>query len=414
MRWLALFGVVVTGAVGLLLAAAPEANPEPPHKGFAVHEWGVFSVTHGAAAANADRRAELEELPKFMYGQMATRELPKHFVPRRVRKPVVFFHAPGPLNVEFRVAFAEGLPLVWWPATETPAIDDGASLQPVNAPPARELFWRLYLGKPPYQVGKPAELKEVGTGHWVKALREVKADTVFVEVGQRGAELEREQFVYYDGLMPRGKGAAITVEKDRVSLTNEAKHPLYDVTVVDRRTPDKPCVVRVAELRAGAKQDADLSDAADARWPEKAAQTLQDQLKDAGLNEDEAKSLVAVWKGEFFEAAGVTLFYRLPQEEYDRLLPATIKPRPEKLVRVGLMHHIHCEPDLAERVAKLVKQLDDDEFNKREAVQKELARLGRGAFPHLKKLRPNIFTPEVQRRVDELLEKHDVERAVRK
>ena len=414
MRWLAMFGMVLAGAVGLLLAAAPEANPEPPHKGFAVHEWGVFSVTHDAAYANADRRAELEELPKFMYGQMATRELPKHFVPRRVRKPVVFFHAPGPLTVEFRVAFAEGLPLVWWPATETPSIDDGAGLQPANAPPARELFWRLYLAKPPYQVGRPAELKEVGTGHWVKALREVKCANVFVEVGQRGVELEREQFVYYDGLIPRGKGAAITVEKDRVSLTNEAKHPLYDVTVIDRRTPDKPRVARVAKLDAGAKQDADLTDAGDSRWPEKAARTLQDQLKDAGLNDDEAKSLVVVWKGEFFEADGVTLFYRLPQEEYERLLPATITPRPEKLVRVGLMHHIHCEPDLAERVAKLVKQLDDDDFNKREAAQKELARLGRGAFPHLKKLRPTLFAPEVQRRVDELLEKHDVERAVRK
>jgi hypothetical protein len=412
MRWLALFGVVLAGGVGLLLAAAPEVNPEPPLKGFAVHEWGVFSVTHDLTYANADRRAELEELPKFMYGQMTTRELPKHFIPRRVRKPVVFFHAPGPLTVEFRVAFAEGLPLVWWPATEAPSIDDGASLQPVNLPPARELFWRLHLDKPPYQVGKPAELKEVGTGHWVKALREVKADNVFVEVGQRGVELERERFVYYDGLIPRGKGAAITVEKGRVSLTNEAKHPLYDVTVVDRRTPDKPRVARVAKLDAGAKRDADL--AAAARWPEKAAQTLQDQLKDAGLNEDEAKSLVVVWTREFFEADGVTLFYRLPQEEYDRLLPLTIKPRPEKLVRIGLMHYIHCEPDLAERVAALVKQLDDDEFNKREAAQKELARLGRGAFPHLKKLRPNIFAPEVQRRVDELLEKHDIERAIRK
>jgi hypothetical protein len=414
MRWFALLGVVLAGAFGLLVGAAPEADPGPPTKGFAVHEWGVFSVMNDAAHANADRRAEFEGLPKFMYGQMSTRELPRHFIPRRVRKPVVFFHAPGPMTVEFRVAFAEGLPLVWWPATETPSIDDALGVQPANGPPARELFWRLYLQKPPNPGGKAAELKEVGTGHWVKALREVKADTVFAEVGQRGLESEREQFVYYDGLMPRGKGAAITVEKDRVSLTNEAKHALYDITVVDRRTPTKPRVARVAKLDAGAKQDADLADPAEPRWPEKAMQTLQDQLKDAGLNDDEAKSLAVVWKGEFFEADGVTLFYRLPQEEYERLLPATIKPRPEKLVRVGLMRHIHCEPGLAERVAKLVAQLNDDEFNKREAAQKELDRLGRGALPYLKKMRPNLTAAEVQRRVDELLEKHDVERAVRK
>ena len=44
--------------------------------------------------------------------------------------------------------------------------------------------------------------------------------------------MESEKFVYYDGLIPRGKGAALKVEKERVHLTNEAKHALYDLTVI--------------------------------------------------------------------------------------------------------------------------------------------------------------------------------------
>jgi hypothetical protein len=233
---------------------------------------------------------------------------------------------------------------------------------------------------------------------------------VYVGVGRRGLVLECEQFVYYDGLVPCGKSATAKFEKDRVLLTNEAKYTVFDVTAIDRRTPTQPRLIRVAKLDAGATREEKWKDAADPRWPEKAARALQDQLKDAGLNDDEAKSLVVVWTREFFEAAGVTLFYRLPQEEYERLLPLTLKPRPEKLVRVGLVHLPRYEPGLAESVAALVKLLDDDEFLKREAAQRELEKLGRAAFPHLAELRPKIASVEARRRVDELLEKYDTER----
>jgi hypothetical protein len=136
-------------------------------------------------------------------------------------------------------------------------------------------------------------------------------------------------------------------------------------------------------------------------------------LKEAGLFEDEAASLTTLWTHDLFESEGVTLFYRLPQEEYERLLPLTLKPRPETLVRVGLVQHPYCEPGLAERVAKLVKELDGDEFAKREAAQKSLETMGRAAYVHLLKLRGTITAPEPKRRVEELLEKHDAQRALK-
>ena len=50
------------------------------------------------------------------------------------------------------------------------------------------------------------------------------------------------------------------------------------------------------------------------------------------------------------------------------------------LVRVGLIYHGHCEPDLAERVLALAKLLDSDEFAVREKAQKELESMGRAAY----------------------------------
>ena len=81
-------------------------------------------------------------------------------------------------------------------------------------------------------------------------------------------------------------------------------------------------------------------------------------------------------------------------------LPLTLKPRPETLVRVGLVQHPYCEPGLADRVAKLVKELDADEFAKREAAQKNLETMGRAAYVHLLKLRSTITAPEPKRRFE--------------
>ena len=412
-----------TALIALLLAAASfpgtgtaDKTAEGPHKGFVVHEWGVWRVHNDVELANADARQVWDGLPKFVYGQMATRELPKHWQNVEiVDKPVIFFHSPEAFEATLRVEFPKGTPGVWWPGTTNPAVYERTTVGDRHASQQfRALEWHLHVKNQLYGKRKPPAYNDVPEGHWVRTLRGVEADDVYAAVGERNFGLEKEHFVYYEGLLPRSKWASIRVEKDQVAVTNTAKHALFDVTVIDRRSPDRPRLARLSQLDAGASKELDLNDLGGAKWPEGGAKTLVAQLKEAGLFEDEAASLVTLWTRDLFESAGVTVFYRLPQEEYDRQLPLTLTPRPEKLVRVGLMHHIHCEPDLAERVAKLVKQLDDDDFNKREAAQKELARLGRGAFPHLKKLRPTLFAPEVQRRVDELLEKHDVERAVRK
>jgi len=245
----------------------------------------------------------------------------------------------------------------------------------------------------------------------MSTLRAVKAEDVFAFVGDG---YQREKFVYYDGLMPRAKWVEITVAGDKVSVNNRARHPVFDLTVVDRRQSGHVRVARLARLDAQANvpvlefKEADKTD-----WPAAGIRTLQKQLQDAGLNEDEGRSLVEIWKQELLQADGVTLFYRLPQEEYERLLPLTLTPGAEKLVRVGLVQQPHCEPDLADRVARLVHDLDDNDFQTRERAQKQLADMGRAGFVHLRRMHEAAKDPEVRHRLEQLLEKYDAERALR-
>ncbi len=412
-----LAGIVLLAA---LVAVAPARTPTRKAwtvpatvaKGLMVHEWGVWRVHHDVDLANADMRAIWEGLPRFVYGQVSGRTLPKHWANVEiVDRPVIFFHAPQSLVVELRVDFPGGMPGVWWPGTETPAVHSGRVLGgAARAKPFRSLEWRLNLKTPPAQDGpRVLGLPPVDRGHWVKTLRAVKADDVFARVGERGFGYEREKFVYYDGLLPRGKWVAVTALKECVGLANQAKHPVFDVTVVDRRSPDQIRVARLARLEAGAEVKAVAFAAEDARnWPGAGVKTLTAQLKQAGLNEDEAGALVELWKKDLFETGGLTVFYRLPQSEYDRLLPLTMRPRPEHLVRVGLVCHPHCEPDLAQRVAALARELDDPSFKKREQAQKQLRALGQGAFVHLLKLRDRTPNVEVRKRIEQVLKIYDV------
>jgi len=403
-------------------ARAEPAAPGPVVKGLVVHEWGVFRVHDDIALANADMRAEWDGLPKFIYGQVKGRDFPKPWGDLEiVDKPVLFFHCPQAVDVDLKVDFPGGIPAVWWPGTQTPAGNLGGLRPRVFSGPAggpdtlcRTLEWRLHLKEAPKNGKGAPGLLAVDSGHWVNTLRSVKADDVFAFVGGQGVGYEREKFVYYDGLVPRAKWIGITVAGDKVSVKNRLNHPVFDLTVVDRRQSAHVRVARLARLdpRTG-MQALEFKEADRTDWPAAGVRTLLKQLQDAGLNEDEGQSLIDVWKQELLQADGVTLFYRLPQEEYERLLPLTLKPGAEKLVRVGLVQQPHCEPDLAERVARLVPDLGDDDFQTRERAQKRLADMGRAGFVHLRRLHDETKDVEIKKRLEQLLEKYEAERALR-
>src|SRR4051812_38278274 len=148
MRWLGLLTLLIAGAMGLLWAA-DRPQPEVPERGFFVHEWGVWRVHDDVESANADMRAQWDELPAFVYGQTTTRDFPRHWdpVPMVITKPVLFFHVPRAMAAEVRVDFPTGVPAVWWPATNYPAYQQTdvrvAPTKPERA--AKYLDWKLTL-----------------------------------------------------------------------------------------------------------------------------------------------------------------------------------------------------------------------------------------------------------------------------
>ena len=226
------------------------AEPAPSTgKGLAVHEWGVFRVSEDADFANAALRAEWDNLPGFAYGHIKGRTVPQHWGAVEIRKnPIIFFHATEPCSFG-RVDFPGGMPGVWFPATVNPAVY-GFEKQPKIG---GTLEWNLSIKQCPNGWHpKTASPPEVSDKHWVSRMRQVKADELFARYSPNNLDVEREHFLFYDGIFPQRKWLQFSVAKDGITVTSRVNHPVFDVTVVDRRT-DKVRLGHIAKVEAGQK-----------------------------------------------------------------------------------------------------------------------------------------------------------------
>jgi len=350
-------------AVALAAAAHGAAPADGPIrnaagvKGYAVHEWGVFTIHPDLEMANAALAAEWADCPRELY-----RTEPPNLrnLPWRggVDKPIVYFHwaadpPPPEKGLTMKVRFPDGRPVIWWPASE-----EGAGIKPQGQEVTDSLSWRLFLGQQPDgrgPFGARPRTPAVAADHWYAKARMVKAEPVFSygSWSGKGDPIDAEQFVYYDGLM---KSLAFlkarrTATGDLV-LDNTAPYPLHDLWCVDHsgdpRTGKAARLARVPLVPVGTKEIVpEWRTVPDADWAQATAEQLAADLERTGLHADEARSLVAIWQPGFFHAPGLTLFYRLPQREYDRVTTIALDPVPETLVRVGIVLHAHAEPERA-------------------------------------------------------------------
>jgi hypothetical protein len=350
--WLAVTTVAALASEPAAPANGPLRDPTGV-KGYAVHEWGVFTIHPDLEMANAALAAEWADCPKELY-----RTEPPNLrnLPWRggVDKPIVYFHwdgeqPPPKQGLKMKVRFPDGRPVIWWPASQ-----EGAGAAPAGQEVTDSLSWRLFLRKPPKGHGPAGErprTPQVAADHWYAQARTVKAEPVFSYGGHNrgGTFIDAEQFVYYDGLMkPLAFLEARRTPAGAIVLDTTAPYPIHDLWCIDR-TGSSAKLARVPLVPPGKKTlDLDWKTVADDDWHAATAEALAAELEKTGLHADEARSLVAIWQPGFFHAPGLTLFYRLPQREYDRVTTLALDPLPETLVRVGIVHHAHAEP---ERVA---------------------------------------------------------------
>lgn len=348
-----------------------------PEGKFSIHEWGVFTAPRGGLWLQHDMLAEWRSFPEFFHGVLPDRKL---LYRGPVRKPVIHFHGESDKPVDLTLNFAAGRPLIWWPPAEYPA--DG--LGDARLDGGSMLNFRVNLGK---NEGKQEAVSE---GHWVEELRKVKATPLWGH-GSWGRRLRRpdpwtESFIYYDGLMKLPATPQVERLEDGVLVSTDSDHAWHDVLVVDRSVDGKQVSVgRIARVDSGKQRVPVKLKKIVKKELDRLPVELRGQLTKAGLNEDEADSLLALWSKDLLHQVGLSLCYRIPRKTYDDWISLKAVPTPEKVVRVGLVLHQHLEPEFEEIVASLVDQLGADTVKERKEAESQLHRIGGAVLPILEK-----------------------------
>ena len=313
-----------------------------------VHEWGTFtSLQDELGNAIGGINADDEPVPDFVHrlnwslivGPRSHLNLFAKSVPQshpdvtmRLETPVVYFHpAPGtklPLQLNIEVAFRGGWLSEYYPAAEIDA-PGAKSFGPITADTLGRLTWK------DLQVGTDAAGPETTAPVWL-APRAVDAANVTANGG------ESERYLFYRGVGHMDSPLRVSRDSDD-SLVVTANFPLVEQSkevelvvpamwLVDIRenrslafrklegvrvpNDGKPSVV----AKTSAKLEFDSEHLESDKLSELSA-SIREALIEDGLFADEADALLNTWKASYFETPGLRLFYLLPREWTDHVMP---------------------------------------------------------------------------------------------
>ena len=357
----------------LLLASFPVIALASPT--YQLHEWGTFTTVAGSdGILLSGLQREEELLPAFVHshfgfenGQAPSAaklasviqaqgypafpstgkglgKRPVSGITVKMETPVIYFHSSEAFRAKVSVGFDGGTISQWYPARSggENLPEPPPSLYPqLNPVPLDQ--WRLDFSKPYHggiewdvNVLSPAEslaartFKPRDTVNWLRA-RVPEANVVRTDSG------ETENYLFYRGVGNFTPGLQTTVSADEtLHLKNQTGGDIRYLLVFQQIGGHVSWHARNSGLKAGESLDlaeVSLSPAAEG-FPSPIHDSLKSGLTACGLMDSEANAMVQTWWTSYFETEGLRIFWVLPAVVTDRILPLTVTPPPEKIVRV--------------------------------------------------------------------------------
>jgi hypothetical protein len=375
--------IAVLVAVTVLLAAdnKPIGEPKAPAESdrLVIHEWGTFTCVQDetgrpVAGVNTDD----EPVPAFVHrisdliprpSQLApvySKGVPRSHreVRMRLETPVVYFYPPKglrqPLQATVQIGFQGGWLTEYYPTAQVsaPGLQQGnfrfAGLTPKTV---GTLEWNDLTIYPidAAGAGQGGTLPETNAAVWL-APREVRAARIKAPGG------EAEKYLFYrgvgnlpspitvtrtlnnDGLIVREDVPAhlglrgplsiramwlVHVREDGsvafrslggAPLTGESGHELAQ-TPVDFAETSKPQDKKAPAAPAAQRRTETLIDNYSPKNLAALRVEMRKELIADGLYDDEADAMLKTWELAYFKSSGLRLFYLLPQQWTDAVLP---------------------------------------------------------------------------------------------
>lgn len=294
--------------VGLSLRAP--ANADEPASTFTAHEWGVWVVDEGRVA---HLPALAAECPSFVVRapEPTRRPIPRiRTSPVTVEKPVIFFHTDDVIeNVRVRVRFRGGWPWLFFPQARVRG---------------RGLEWRGRISPRDPTEGISRTIHQGRPHPWWDILRQVGGARFETRSGSR------EDFLFYDGEMPFRSG--FTFSRAEGAWAPRRIGAESKVWIQDGRQVHAHEVAPRQTGSGGTTHPATTI-----------ISLLRAELLSRGLLAGEADSLLRTWNDDLAPAGSVgqapqpRAIYFVDRAGYDHMLPLSISPRPDEIVRVGLV-----------------------------------------------------------------------------
>ena len=373
---------------------ATSTNLAAASSALTVHEWGTFTTVAGPDGRAVEwlPLGGPNDLPCFVehFQNRATVKLaPDQQMPLdyatarstlwgkvRMETPVVYFYASRPTTATVRVRFPRGVMTEWYPrATVLQPLADRMTLR--QAPLESVIEWRNVTVEPNAVQRFPVG---AGDSHYYAA-RNTDAAPLTVD-GQS------EKFLFYRGVASFDVPlSAVALADGSVRVRNLGADALLGLVLFENRNGALRYHVHGA-LR-GESVLAPPSRAGSATSIRREVERL---LVEAGLYPKEAAAMVQSWRDSWFEE-GTRVFYVVPPQAVDAILPLTVEPAPARVVRVFVGRIELITPDIELSVRNAVAAND----------AMVLERYGRFLGPIAERIVANDADPVTSERIQKAL-----------
>lgn len=409
---------------------AKSSTPVRKEQKLVAHEWGTFTSIAGqdGVAIEWQPLNGASDLPKFVYSltsenvEQGIRRSPKRTgtsaqpqtkpetnqrtqtettrpvtgkrMPSTVRMetPVIYFYTDVQMDVSVKVDFPKGRVTEWYPRARTVNKRTERINEANNTVANGDIDWGKFTLMP---YAAPFYLREPEESHYYPAR---ETDAVPISVYGEDNFIESEKFLFYRGIGNFDLPLTVKLNGDNVILGNRGGEPISNLILFENRGGK----IGFKTVGAVSKETVyvtrpDLNQSLD-----ELLTSLESLLTSQGLYEREAKAMIKTWRDSWFEE-GLRVFYILPRKMTDAILPLTIEPAPQELVRVLVGRAEVITPEMEQEVKTQVGFLRSPSRQVREQALSNLRKYGRFYEPILKSILQKEKDIEVQKQIRNLL-----------
>jgi hypothetical protein len=296
----------------------------------------------------------------------------------RMETPVIYFYSNNDMDVSVKVDFPKGKITEWYPQARM--VRTG-------------IDWGRFKVMPGAPLTFPAEYSP---SHYFAAR---ETDSAPVQVcSTDGKPGQQEKFLFYRGVGTFDLPLSVKLAGDKILLTNRSKNEIAHLIIFENRGGK----IGYRKLDAFMGETMSERPTLDGNI-DLLISDLKQTLVASGLYEKEAEAMIKTWRTSWFEE-GMRVFYVLPREITDTVLPINIDPKPTQLVRVLVGRAEVITPEMEKSVQRQVEMLGDPSPRVREEARLAIRKYGRFSEPILKRILANERNEPMRKRLGELID----------